>query len=39
LFIYGRDPDVARPANAMTMAQAEALAKDVARALTAAWDK
>jgi hypothetical protein len=38
LWIYGREPAVARAANAMTLEQAEQLAKDVARALTAAWE-
>jgi hypothetical protein len=33
LWIYGREPEVARAANAMTLAEAETLAKDVARAL------
>lgn len=34
LWIYGREPEVARAANAMTLDEAEALAKEVARALT-----
>ena len=34
LWIYGREPEVARAANSMTLEQAEQLAKDVARALT-----
>jgi lipocalin len=37
LWIYGREPEVARAAKAMTLAEAEQLAKDVARALTDAW--
>lgn len=37
LYIYGRDPEVARSANAMTRQQAEELAADMARALTAQW--
>ena len=37
LWIYGREPEVARAANSMTLEQAEQLAKDVARALTEAW--
>lgn len=37
IHIYGREPEVARTANTMTREQAEALAKDVARALTLAW--
>ena len=37
LWIYGREPEVARVANTMTLAEAEQLAKDVARALTEAW--
>ena len=39
IYFYGREPEVARTANTMTKAQAEALAKDVARALTEAWGK
>jgi hypothetical protein len=34
LWIYRREPEVARAANAMTLEQAEELAKDVARAPT-----
>jgi hypothetical protein len=37
IHIYGREPEVARTANTMTRAEAERLAKDVARALTDAW--
>jgi hypothetical protein len=37
IFIYGREPEVARTANTMTRDQAEALAKDIARALSEAW--
>lgn len=37
LYIYGRDPEGARAAHSMTTEEAEALAKDVARALTEAW--
>jgi hypothetical protein len=37
LWIYGREPEVARAANAMTLDEAEELAKDVARALTKQW--
>lgn len=36
LYAYGRDPEIASQAHAMTREAAEALAKDVARALTAA---
>jgi len=39
LWIYGREPEVARAAHAMTLDEAEQLAKDVARALTAAWGR
>ena len=35
IYVYGRDPEVARSANAMTRQQAEELAADVARASTA----
>ena len=37
LYVYGRDPKIASQANAMTLEEAEALAKDVARALSEAW--
>jgi len=37
LYVYGRDPEIASQAHAMTLEAAEALAKDVARALTDAW--
>jgi hypothetical protein len=37
LYVYGRDPEIASQAKAMTLEAAEALAKDVARALTDAW--
>lgn len=37
LWIYGREPQVARAADAMTLDEAEQLAKDVARALTRQW--
>ena len=37
LYVYGREPEVARAANAMTRQQAEELAAEVARALTAQW--
>lgn len=37
LYVYGRDPEIASQANAMTLEAAEELAKDVARALTKAW--
>jgi hypothetical protein len=39
LYAYGREPDIARQAKAITLEAAEALAKDVARALAAAWGK
>ena len=38
LYVYGRDPEIAIQAHAMTREAAEALAKEVARALTEAWD-
>jgi hypothetical protein len=34
LHVYGREPEIARVTNSMTRDEAEALAKDVARALT-----
>jgi hypothetical protein len=37
LWIYGRKAEIANQAHAMTLAEAEQLAKDVARALTEAW--
>ena|GEM_PF-3327517 len=37
LYAYGREPEIARQANAMTRVEAEQLAADVARALTRAW--
>jgi hypothetical protein len=37
IHIYGREPEVARTAGTMTRAEAEALAKDVAWALTETW--
>jgi hypothetical protein len=37
LYIYGRDPEIASQAHAMTLEAAEALAKDVARTLTETW--
>jgi hypothetical protein len=37
LYVYGREPEVARAANAMTRQQSEELAAEVARALTAQW--
>ena len=37
LWVYGREPEVARSAGSMTLAEAEQLAKDVARTLTEAW--
>jgi len=37
LWIYGRKPEIAKQAHAMTLDEAEQLAKDVARALTEAW--
>jgi hypothetical protein len=39
IHIYGREPEIARTAGTMTLEEAEALAKDVARALTEAWGK
>lgn len=39
LYVYGRDPEGASAAHSMTTEEAEALAKDVARALTEAWEK
>lgn len=39
LYVYGRDPEIANQAKAMTREAAEALARDVARALTEAWGK
>jgi hypothetical protein len=38
IHVYVREPEVARTAGTMTKAEAEALAKDVARALTEAWE-
>ena len=38
IVIYGREPHVARAANTLTLDEAKALAQDVARALTSAWD-
>ena len=37
IIIYGRQPHVARAANALTIDEAKALAQDVAKALTIAW--
>lgn len=37
LYVYGRDPEIASQAKAMTLETAETLAKDVARALTKEW--
>jgi len=37
LYIYGRNPEIAKQAQSMTIEEAEALARDVARALTEAW--
>jgi len=37
LWIYGREPEIANQAHAMTLEEAEQLAKDVAPALTEAW--
>jgi len=37
LWIYGREPEIAKQANTMTLEEAEQMAKDVARALTKAW--
>jgi hypothetical protein len=37
IIIYGREPHVARAANALTIDEAKALAQDVAKALTIAW--
>jgi hypothetical protein len=39
LYIYGRDPEIASQAHAMTLEAAETLAKDVARTLTDAWSQ
>ena len=39
LYAYGRDTEIASQAKAMTREAAEALAKDVARTLTEAWDR
>jgi hypothetical protein len=36
LYVYGREPEIARVASSLTREQAEQLAKDVARALTKA---
>lgn len=37
VYVYGRDPEIASQAKAMTLEVAEALAKDVAHTLTEAW--
>jgi hypothetical protein len=37
LWIYRREPEVGRAANAMMLDEAEQLVKDVARALTEQW--
>ena len=37
IIVYGREPHVARAANALTLDEAKTLAQDVARALTEAW--
>ena len=39
LYAYCRDAEIASQARAMTREAAEALAKDVARTLTEAWDR
>jgi len=35
--MHGREDEIAKQAHAMTLAEAEQLAKDVARALTVQW--
>jgi len=39
IYIHGREPEIARVADDMTREQAEALAKDVARALSEVWKR
>lgn len=38
IYIYGREPHVAQAAGSLTIDEAKALAQEIARALTAAWD-
>jgi len=38
LYVYGRDPEAASAAQSMTAEEADALAREVARALTEAWN-
>ena len=37
IYIYGREPHATTGVNSLTLDEARALAKEVARALTAAW--
>ena len=38
IYVYGREPHVASAAGSLTTDEARALAQEVARALTVAWD-
>ena len=38
IYVYGREPHVASAADTLSIDEAKALAQEIARALTAAWD-